>query len=185
MLAHDIPHATPRRLTRAEYARLGELDFFRGERVELIHGIVLRMSPIGPPHASVVARLNELFLPRLIDRATVRIGLPLAACDESEPEPDLAVVPKGRYSDHHPDGAFLVIEVAHTSLEYDRETKGPLYAASGVAEYWIVDVVARAIEIRTEPSAAGYARVRHVVIGESAAPAAFADVVISVGDLFA
>ena len=86
-------HITPRRLSRAEYDRMAELGFFRNERVELIRGMVVKMTPIGPPHASVVDRLNRLFVRALGERALVRIQQPLIAFDESEPEPDVAVVP--------------------------------------------------------------------------------------------
>ena len=87
MVAHAIAHAEPRRLTRKEYDRLAELGFFSGERVELIHGIVVRMSPIGPSRADSIDRLNELLVTALIGRARVRIQQPFVAFDESEPEP--------------------------------------------------------------------------------------------------
>jgi hypothetical protein len=74
-------------------------------------------------------------------------GQPFAASNESEPEPDVAIVPSGNYVDRHPDRALLIIEVAESSPAYDRETKAPIYAASGVPEYWIVDVAGRAVEV--------------------------------------
>ena len=191
MLSHDLAHATPRRMTRAEYGRLADQGFFRGERVELVHGIVVAMAPIKPPHSNAVGRLGETLVPRLLGRAVVRIQQPFLAHDDSEPEPDVAVVPPGRYVDAHPDRALLIIEVAETSLAYDRETKGPLYAACHVPEYWIVDVAGRAVEVYTEPSpsalagqGAGYARVRRVTVGQSVSPAALPDVAVAVADLF-
>src|SRR5689334_4201358 len=102
MQAHELRAPAPRRLTRAEYDRMAELGFFRGERVELIRGVVIAMAPIGPRHRSVVDRLNELLLPRLIGRARVSIQQPFLAADESEPEPDVSVLPYRRYSDQHP-----------------------------------------------------------------------------------
>jgi Uma2 family endonuclease len=170
-------------MTRAEYDRLARLDFFRGEHVELVRGIVVAMSPIGPPHSNAVSRLDRLLHPRLLDRAVVRVQQPFVAHDDSEPEPDIAVVPLGSYAVAHPDRAPWIIEVAESSLEYDRETKGPLYAASGVPEYWIVDIAGRAIEVYTEPAAAGYARMRRVTERESVAPAAFPDLAVTVADL--
>lgn len=184
MQAHEHVLPAPRGLTRAEYYRMGELGFFRGERVELIHGIVIRMPPIGPRHSARVVRLDELLLPRLLGRASVRVQQPFVAWDESEPEPDVAVVPVASYVDRHPDHAFLLIEVAETSLDYDRDTKGPLYAASGVPEYWIVDVVGRAVEVYAEPGTRGYARSRRVIVGETLTVGAFPDVVVSVAELF-
>jgi Uma2 family endonuclease len=183
MVARDLSHATPRRLTRAEYDRMGELQFFRGERVELIHGTVVRMSPIGPSHSSMVGRLNELLLPRLLGRATVRIQQPFIAHDDSEPEPDVAIVPSGRYNDRHPDSALLIVEVAESSLAYDRETKGLLYAASGVPEYWLVDVGGRAVEVYRNPEGGRYALARRALGGESLSPSAFPDLVIALSDI--
>jgi Uma2 family endonuclease len=183
MVARHLASPTARRLTRAEFDRMGELQFFRGERVELIHGTVVRMAPIGPTHSTVVQRLAELLLPRLLGRATVRIQQPLVARDESAPEPDIAVVPLGSYLERHPDGALLVIEVAESALEYDRNTKRPLYAASNVNEYWIVDVAGRAIEISTDRDGQQYKSLRRAVGSEILRPVAFADVVIVVADL--
>jgi len=124
-------------------------------------------------------------LVRALDpRALVRIQQPFVAHDESEPEPDVAVVPDGIYADAHPDRASLVIEVADSSLEYDRETKGPLYAASGVDEYWIVDVAARAIEVYSHPVNGRYRNLHTVDTDGAVAIAAFPDVTIKVSTLF-
>jgi Uma2 family endonuclease len=182
--ASDIPFAQPRRLTRAEYERMAELGFFAGERVELIRGTVVRMVPVGPPHVDVVDRLNELLVPPLVGRARVRIQQPLLAVDESEPEPDVAVVARGSYDREHPDRAFLVIEVASSSLDYDRATKAPLYAASGIDEYWIVDVAGRTIEVFSEPAQERYGRVERHGPGSVLHVAAFPDVAVSLDALF-
>lgn len=117
-------------------------------------------------------------------RALVRIKQPFLAYDESEPEPDVAVVPDGIYADAHPDRAFLIIEVADSSLDYDRETKAPLYAASGVEEYWIVDVAARAIEVYSHPVNGRYRNLHTLDKDGSVAMAAFPDVTIEVSALF-
>lgn len=183
MAASNLAPPSPRRITRAEYDRMGELEFFRGERIELVHGGLVRMAPIGPPHASIVDRLNELLLPRLLGRATVRIQQPFVASDDSEPEPDVAVVPKGHYAKGHPDRALLVIEVAESALDYDRETKGPLYAASNVPEYWVVDVTGRAVEVCREPEGGRYTDVRLALPGANVAAVAFPDVVLAVVDI--
>ncbi|MBX3226084.1 MAG: Uma2 family endonuclease [Labilithrix sp.] len=185
MLAHDLAHARPRRIRRAEYDRMAQLGFFRGERVELIRGTVVAMSPIGPPHSSVVDRLTRLLVRALDPRALVRIQQPFLAHDESEPEPDVAVVPDGLYADAHPDRAFLIIEVAESSLDYEREAKAPLYAASGVDEYWIVDVAARSIEVYSHPVNGRYRSLRTVDEDGSVTIAAFPDVTIEVATLFA
>lgn len=185
MQLHDVlSHAEPRLISRAEYDRLVAAGLFQNERVELIRGIVVKMAPIGPPHADPIDVLNRHFVRAVGDEAVVRVQLPFAASDDSEPEPDLALVLPRRYADRHPDRAFLIVEVADTSLEHDRETKGPIYAASGVPEYWIVDVKARRIEVHDEAAGGRYGRVRCFGAGDRVAPAAFADAVLSVSELF-
>jgi Uma2 family endonuclease len=184
MQAIDVlTHARPRRMSRSEYERLVGQGVFRDERVELIQGIVVEMPPIGPPHADTVGILTRIFVRGVGDRALVRIQLPFAASDDSEPQPDAALVPPGRYRDRHPDRALLLVEVAETSLAHDRETKAPLYAASGVPEYWIVDVKACEVHVYDEPSGGRYGRVRRFASG-AIAPAAFSDVTVSVEELF-
>lgn len=181
--AQEIAHARARRLRRREYDRMVDLGFFEGEHVELIHGTVVQMSPIGPPHSAHVDRLNELLLPKLIGRATVRIQQPFLAADESEPEPDVAVVPHGSYDDGHPDRAFLVVEVAETSLDYDRDTKAPLYAASGVPEYWIVDIAGRAVEVHRDLADGRYRHVERFTAQAVLRTEAFSDLEVPVADL--
>jgi Uma2 family endonuclease len=171
-------------MTRGEYDRLVEQGLFRGERVELISGIVVEMAPIGSRHADPIDVLNRVFVRGVGDRAVVRVQLPLVAADESEPEPDLALVPPGRYAAHHPSEALLVVEVAETSLAYDRETKGPLYAATGVSEYWVVDVNAQCIEIYGELAGGRYQRIRRASGDDEVAPVAFPDVTVRLRELF-
>src|SRR5262245_36998247 len=101
-----------RPITRAEYDRMIDLGIFdEDERIELLHGMLVAMSPQGQRHAYVIRVLTELLVPALLGRAQVRIQLPLAASDDSEPEPDVSVVPVGDYLDDHPQGAHLVVEV--------------------------------------------------------------------------
>lgn len=185
MQAFDVlAHARPRRMTRSEYDRLVEQGLFENERVELIGGLVVEMSPMGSRHADPIDVLTRHFVLGVGDRAVVRVQLPFAASDDSEPEPDLALVPPKRYADRHPDRAFLIIEVAETSLEYDRETKGPLYAASGVPEYWIIDVNGRSVEVHDTPGAHGYERSRRCAPSDVLAPSAFPDVTLRIDELF-
>src|SRR5450432_3867156 len=132
-----------RPLRRTEYDQLVTLGAFRGEKIELLEGVLVAMSPIGPPHSSSVQRLNALLVLALVGRAVVRPQLPFAALEFSEPEPDLAVVPLGDYDVEHPAEADLIIEVAESSLAIDRGKKLRLYAACAVPEYWIVNLVDR------------------------------------------
>src|SRR5215207_1738921 len=116
-----------RPLRREEFERLIDAGMFRNERVELIHGIILEMSPQLEPHAVVVQILNRLLMPPLVGRADVRVQLPFAAGEHSLPEPDLALVAVARFGAPRPDRAFLIIEVADSSLENDRTVKAELY----------------------------------------------------------
>lgn len=177
------PPPTPRRLTRDEYQRMGEIGIFDGERVELIHGSLVRMAPIGPPHANVVDRLNMLLAARLAGRVRVRVQQPFLAADDSEPEPDVAVVADVSHARSHPDRALLVVEVAQSSLEYDRDTKAPLYASSNVDEYWIVDIEGRAVLVHRQPEGGRWRSQTLVVPGEQITLLAFPDVVVVVAEL--
>jgi Uma2 family endonuclease len=175
---------TTRALRREEYDRLVAMGAFEDERVELIEGVLVTMSPNDPQHASPVQILSELLLPVLLGRAVVRIRLPIVAARESEPEPDVAIVPLGDYRRAHPDRAHCVIEVANTSVSKDRNIKAPLYAASGFREYWLVNVQEQVVEVFRAPSADGYAQRARYAVGEALALEAFPDVRIEVSRLF-
>ena len=149
-----------RPLRRAEYDVLIEQGAFgEDDRIQLLDGELVIMSPQGVPHATVVERLNELLMPALAGRARVRVQLPFAAGDLSEPEPDVAIVSHDVPRDHHPDSALLVIEVADTSLALDLGRKARIYAAAGIAEYWVIDTQREAIHVHTKPTDNGYAHV--------------------------
>jgi Uma2 family endonuclease len=145
---------TVRRWRRAEYDRLVDLDVFRGEPIELIGGQLVVAEPQGAYHASAVSTVDYALRAVLPSGWTVRLQAPVSLDEESEPEPDLVVVP-GRPADYrraHPAYAVLVIEVAESSLAFDREQKGSLYARAGIEEYWIVNLVARVLEVYREPA---------------------------------
>jgi Uma2 family endonuclease len=144
---------------RTEYERLVESGAFEDERVELLEGMLVTMTPQDAGHAYAVQRLAEVLLPALRGRAVARIQSPLAIGPDSEPEPDVAVVPLGDYSTHHPTEAQLVVEVATTSVRRDRFVKGPLYARAGVPEYWIVDVASRTVHVCRTPAGAEFGEV--------------------------
>ncbi len=172
-----------RPLRRVEYDQLIELGAFQNERIELIEGLLVPMSPIGPPHDSVIQKLTALLVPPLLDRASVRIQLSFAALDISEPIPDVAIVPCGEYNTAHPDQAYLIIEVADSSLSFDRGAKRRLYATCGVPDYWIVNVAERVIEVYREPSAGAYTRVERYEHGQSVRPLRFDDLEVRVADV--
>jgi Uma2 family endonuclease len=172
-----------RPLRRVEYDKLIQLGAFQNEKIELLEGVLVPMSPIGAPHSSAVQKLTALLVPALAGRAAVRIQSPFAALELSEPEPDVAVVPSGDYDTDHPDRAYLIVEVAESSLSVDRGVKLRLYAACEVPEYWIVNVVDRLIEVYTEPAAGSYAQVRRYERGQSLRLLSFPDLEIRVTDV--
>jgi Uma2 family endonuclease len=140
---------TDRRWTRKEYDRLGELGMFQCERLELIGGHLVVAEPKGSYHVTAVTKVGNALGASLPPGWTVRLQDPIALDDESEPEPDVAVVP-GDYTDYlaeHPQRPVLVVEVADSSLAFDRRRKGSLYARGGIQDYWIVNLVDRVLEV--------------------------------------
>lgn len=151
-----------RPLRRSDYDQLVASGAFEDERIELLDGMLVTMTPQDAAHAHTVQRLAELLFAALTGRAIVRVQAPLALLDDSEPEPDIAVVPLGDYSSHHPGKVDLVVEVAGSSLRRDREVKGPIYARAGVPEYWLIDLRGRAVEVSRDPGPSGFGTVtRH------------------------
>lgn len=155
-----------RLFTVGEFYRMAEAGIFgEDDRVELLQGEIVEMSPIGSRHAGCVKRLNRLFSERLQGRVVVGVQDPVRLDDYSEPQPDLAILrPRADdYADAHPgpEDVLLVIEVAETSAEIDREVKIPLYAKSGIPEAWLVNLPFERIEIHSNPSPQGYQQVRY------------------------
>jgi Uma2 family endonuclease len=172
-----------------EYHRMGEAGIFsEDDRVELLAGAIVEMSPIGPLHAGTVNRLTALFSSRLGNRVIIGIQNPLLLRDEdSEPQPDVMLLhPRADcYTHAHPEAhdVYLVIEVADTSLEGDRDVKFPIYARAGVPEAWLLDVAAERLEVYWHPTPDGYRDVRLLQRGEPAVPQAFPDLALTVDDL--
>ena len=146
-------HITLRRFMRVEYDRLVELGVFRGEAVELIGGLLLVAEPQGSYHASAVGKVADALRTLLPSGWLVRVQMPVALDDQSEPEPDVAVV-SGAWADYrsdHPARPALVVEIAETSLVFDRGEKASLYARAGVGDYWILNLVDRVLEVFRDP----------------------------------
>jgi Uma2 family endonuclease len=185
MVAALVDESAPsiRPLKRSEYDRLVSAGAFQGERLELIKGVIVRMSPQDARHAWAIQRLTELLFERVGRRAAVRVQLPLAVSEDSEPEPDIAVCERRDYQTAHPSSALLVVEVALTSLRFDRSTKAELYARAGVAEYWIVDLAGERIEVHTAPSGTAYSRVTTYDKGASITLTAINGITVAVADL--
>ena len=172
-----------RPLRRAEYEQLVELGAFRDERIELLEGVLVAMSPIGTAHCFSVRKLTELLVLALHGRATVSCQLPFAALEFSEPEPDFAILPLGDYDTEHPSEAHLIIEVSESSLALDRGKKLRLYASCAVPEYWVVNLPERCIEVYTGPIPGAYSLVEKYQRGQSIRLVAFPDVSFAVSDV--
>jgi len=168
-----------RRFTLEEYHRLGEVGILHeDERVELIDGEIVPMTPIGPPHASVVARLIALLSPRFGRRAIVWPQNPVTLPrQQSEFQPDIVLLRSRAdfYRERHPGpaDALLVVEVMDSSAARDRWVKLPIYARGGVREVWLVDLKAGALEVHRRPSAGVYATRRVLHRRDSVSPRAF------------
>ncbi len=171
-----------RPLKRAEYDRLIELGVFEHERVELIRGVLVKMSPQRAPHASTIESLTELLSAQLRGRLRLRIQLPLALSDDTEPEPDVALVDLGNYQVEHPRTARLIIEVADSSLQNDR-AKVAVYASAGISEYWIVNLGAHTVEVYLAPDGERYGEVRTLRSGDVLRPTALPDVALAIAEL--
>jgi Uma2 family endonuclease len=148
--------ATTRRWRRVEYERLVELGLFVGERLELLDGVLVVREPQGSSHAAIATRVGQVLAAAFGRGWHTRLHSPLALGDLSEPEPDVSVV-AGEAKDYvlaHPSTAALVVEVADSSLRLDRRFKAAIYARAGLREYWIVNLVDRALEVHRDPDAA-------------------------------
>lgn len=182
----DVREIVPERLRplrRNEYDRVVEDGLFVDERIELLEGVLVEMTPAGARDADVVGRLMMLLVPALVGRALVRVRSPLAISDESEPEPDVAVVAIADYQREHPRQALLVVEVAEASLRKDLGVKATLYARAQVTEYWVVDLSTRTIRRHIAPTDRGYTQVTTFGPGEVLRPAAFPDLAVPVDDV--
>lgn len=182
-----------RRWSRVEYERLVECGFFQpGDRIELIGGQLLVAEPQNSPHATAVGLAEDASRAAFGSGWVVRGQSPIALDDESEPEPDVAVVPGARrdYREGHPQRPVLIVEVADSSLITDRKIKGSLYARAGVADYWIVNLVDHRVEVYRDPvpdSAAAYGwayrSVEHLRRGAVISPLALPVAAVAVADI--
>jgi Uma2 family endonuclease len=181
---HVLESITPdqlRPLLRSEYDELIRQGKFQGEKIELLFGVLVRMTPIGAPHSSTVMRVTKLFWSLLPEaRASVRCQQPFAALLDSEPEPDVVLAPPGEYNRDHPEKTLLVVEVSDSSLRRDRGLKARLYALAGVPEYWIVNLVDEVIEVYTEPFDDVFGQLTTYEKSDVIVPRAFPDLAIRV-----
>ncbi|XZN99611.1 MAG: Uma2 family endonuclease [Microcoleus sp.] len=177
-----------RLLTVQEYHRMAEIGILDAdERVELLAGQIVKKAAKSPPHCAAVKRTENLVNNRLGNRVLVRLQDPVRLNDNSEPEPDIAlVVPDPLYyEDHHPTPSevYLIIEVADTTLRTDLGIKATIYAQSGITDYWVLDVNNRQLHVFREPSQDGYQSI--AVLGDDASisPLQFPDISFAVRDM--
>ena len=179
-----------RRFTVSEYYAMADIGILaENDRIELLDGDLIVMPPIGDWHAASVNRFTNSLPLLLQGRAIVCVQNPMRLNDNSEPQPDIMLL-RWRddfYEGGHPGPAdvLLLIEVADTSVDYDRSDKLSAYARAGIPEVWIATRQDRRIEAYTEPIEGEYSNVRYAVPGESIAPQAFPEVVLEVDRLIA
>ena len=161
-----------RKLTVEEYHKLPEYGILKeSERVELLRGEIVKMSPIGRFHAACVNRLNQLFSQKLGKRAIVAVQNPVELDDYSEPQPDIALLePRPDfYASGHPKPAdiLLIVEVADSTIKGDRKVKVPLYAEENITEVWLVDINEQCLEVYRDPTPTGYQTVEKFQRGQN------------------
>lgn len=178
-----------RMFTVHDYARMRESGILtEDDRVELIDGEVRLMSPIGPIHIALVNKLNQMLTLQLGTRVIVSVQNPIQLDDFSEPQPDIAIL-RAREDFYAASTAraadvFLVIEVADSSTEYDRNDKMPRYAAAHIPEVWIIDVKRNIIEQYSEPFQGKYTRMRKVVPESVIQSLSLPDITLEVSKVF-
>lgn len=185
------PAEGPRRhrLTVADYYRMGEIGIFAPDaRVELIDGEIIDMPPIGSPHAGKVNLLVKLLAQAVGDHAVLLVQNPVVLGDHSSPQPDLALArPQADfYVSRHPQSGdlILVVEVADSSLRFDRDDKVPLYARHGIPEVWLVDLKAKRLVRYRNPAQGAYASVDQPDLASPLEVAALPETRLELGGLF-
>jgi Uma2 family endonuclease len=184
---------TPRLWTREEYYKMADAGVFHPEeRVELIGGRIVTMPPQNSPHATCLLLVSDVLRAIFASGYVVRVQLPLDLSPSSQPEPDIAVVPGGirDYAKAHPTTALLVVEVAESTVRFDRGEKASLYASAGVPEYWVVNLRTQQLEVcrdpapmTGEPYGYGYPTSARFVAGDTVTPLANPRGIIQVSDL--
>lgn len=180
-----------RKLFRTEeYERMIRAGVFEPDsRLELIHGEIVEIAPIGIRHAGCVTNLNTLFHEQLSRAAVVWVQNPIHLPNNSQPQPDVALLKRRSESYTQkrptPEDALLLVEVSDTTLNYDRDVKLPMYARSGISEVWIVNLQEEVVEVYTNLTASGYKEARRVGRGESLVLPAELSATVSVDDILA
>jgi Uma2 family endonuclease len=188
MASNTTEMTRSRPITADEYHRMGEIGILGpDERIELLNGRIIEMPPIGPRHSYVVVGLNARMQRMFRDRAVIMVRAPIRLDRFSEPQPDVLIVrgPLEQYADRHarPEDTLLVVEVAESTLRYDRGEKLRAYARMGIAEYWIVDIAHERLHAFTEPDGERYRSEVVVERGGRIALRAYPDDFIALDDI--
>jgi Uma2 family endonuclease len=183
-----IPEAARWQFTTTEYERMAEAGILsEDDRVELVEGEVLKMTPIGSRHAACVNRLNTLVSQQVGGSVIVSVQNPVRLTQYTEPQPDLALLrPRADfYSEGHPapEDVLLIVEVAETSLGYDRDVKLPLYARAGIPEVWIVDLDREEILAYSRPREGAYGESERELRGGTVSSRVLPGLALEVGDV--
>ena len=178
-----------RRFTASEYHQMVEAGILtEDDRIELIDGEIIEMAPMGTRHLAYVNRLNRQFVRGLGDGVIVQVQGSIRLSEYSEPEPDLVLLHWRRdfYVDRYPgpEDVLLIVEVADSSLAYDRGVKAALYARSGIREYWLVDVNGRSITLYRDPSGDSYQSTSVAQGGDRLSLQAFPELVLTADEVF-
>jgi Uma2 family endonuclease len=178
--------------TKQEYYKMVEVGLFEGKHVELIEGQIIEMSPMGSLHRTAIILASEMLRNIFIGRYFISTQCPMDMGESSDPEPDIAVI-SGEIRDYthaHPTSAVLIVEVADTSLDYDRNKKASLYARAGIEDYWIINLNASRLEVyrnpivdSEKPYGYGYSSINIFTRLHSVSPLAIPQATISVADL--
>ncbi len=174
-----------RRISVDEYYKMAEVGILKpDERVELIAGEIVQMSPIGIRHMNCVNRFNKRLTKLVPDEFIVSIQNPIRLSENDEPQPDIVIARRVEDDEpFRPKDIILVIEVAETTYDYDRNVKVPRYADEGIPEVWLVNLPEEAIESFTNPINGVYTEVREYRIGEKIRPALLPSVAVDVSDM--
>lgn len=187
--SHPLEDLPQRRWSVDEYHRMIAAGILTSrDRVELLDGQIIEMVPQEPPHASTTSSFGNDFVVLFAGKAWVRQQLPITIAPNSEPEPDIAVVriDSNRYRDRHPipEDIYLLIEVADSTLSYDRDRKAKIYAKANIPEYWVIDVKQQQVLIFRNAKGDTYQFSQVLGVKDAIAPAAFPEVVIELSHLF-
>jgi Uma2 family endonuclease len=178
-----------RRFSIEEFHKMCEVGIFgEDDRVELIEGEIIEMPPIGGPHIQSVNHITRVFVLALGEHGVVSVQNPIVLPPRSQPQPDISILrPSARTLPAGPptgEDVLLIIEVADTTLAYDRGIKMRLYAKHRIPEFWILDLQGRRLEVYRDPGPNGYARKLEYTPSDTVSPAALPEVKISLAELF-